>query len=271
MLICIWEATTGSLLTKDNVGVRLTSLEASADGNKIFVGSEGGAIRIYDVCNRCLPRLVKIHKFYKTEISKITISHDQRIVAAMSKGNNEICFFYQGEKNEFEFMCYARVQGLVQDICWNTTNKESRLIGITQNSLLFSMRIMVGGIENIREPIPDDVCFPMYSKIDSGCYMIDSDPESGDIYITGEDRYFKNYALPTESHDQIDWTKPAPAPVEEFKTHGISTTCVAFSNEANFIASGGKDGALILRNRNRLNQSSEIKSHSIFTGGIKAI
>ena len=105
-LLCIWEATTGSNLFRERLSCKLTSLEASADGNKIFVGSEGGVVRIYDVSNRCLPRLVKIHKLFHSTISKITISHDQRIVAVNSVESKEICFFYQSEKNEFQFMCF---------------------------------------------------------------------------------------------------------------------------------------------------------------------
>lgn len=88
--MCLWEATTGSLLAKDNIGCRLTALEVSSDGNKIFIGSEGGVVRIYDVSNRCLPRLVKMHRFFSTEVTKIAISHDERVVAAISKGCEEI-------------------------------------------------------------------------------------------------------------------------------------------------------------------------------------
>jgi len=48
-LLCIWEATTGSCLYRENMNCNLTSLEASKDGNKIFVGSEGGVVRVFDV------------------------------------------------------------------------------------------------------------------------------------------------------------------------------------------------------------------------------
>lgn len=89
-LLCIWEATTGSCLFRDRLSCKLTSLETSLDGTKIFVGSEGGVVRIYDVSNRCLPRLVKMHKFFHSPISKITISIDQRIVAVNSTESKEV-------------------------------------------------------------------------------------------------------------------------------------------------------------------------------------
>jgi WD40 repeat protein len=89
-LLCIWEATSGSCLFRENLECRLTALEASKDGNKIFVGSEGGVIRIYDVSNRCLPRLVKMHKFYSSSIHKILASPDDKIIAVSSKESEEI-------------------------------------------------------------------------------------------------------------------------------------------------------------------------------------
>lgn len=58
------------------------------------------------------------------------------------------------------------------DICWNNKNKDLRLVGLTDNYLLVSLKVMVGGVENIREPIPDDICFPMYLKVDKGCYAL---------------------------------------------------------------------------------------------------
>lgn len=69
-------------------------------------------------------------------------------------------------------MCYAKIKSAVQDICWNNKNKDIRLVGLTNNFLLFSIKVMVGGIENVREPLPDDISFPFYSKVDKGCYSL---------------------------------------------------------------------------------------------------
>jgi WD40 repeat protein len=115
-LLCIWEATTESCLFRESLNCKLTVLEVSEDGTKVFIGSKGGVVRIYDVSNRCLPRLIKMHKFYESEISKIVISFDQRIVAVSSKDSKEICFFYQNEKHEFKFMSFITAKGKVNDI-----------------------------------------------------------------------------------------------------------------------------------------------------------
>ena len=267
-LFWIWEATSGSWLARENLGCKLTALEISEDGNKAFIGSEGGVVRIYDVSNRWMPRLVKVHRFSTTPIRRIVRSLDDRTVAVISDKWDEIWFFYASEKNEFQFMWYFKAKSNLVDICWNNKNKDLRLVGLTDNYLLVSLKVMVGGVENIREPLPDDIWFPLYSKVDKGCYALCCDQE---IYVVGDDRFLKTYDLPNEDYNSIDWRKSANPPIEEFKSHGIYTTCFDFSKEADFMVSGGKDGALILRNRKKLNQFSEIKGHSVFTGGVKSL
>jgi WD40 repeat protein len=136
---------------------------------------------------------------------------------------------------------------------------------------MFSVRVSAGDAENTRESIPDEVSFPLYGKVDLKSYAITSDPESGDLYISNEDRFLKKYDLPNQKYNELSFDKPANPPIEEFKSHGIHTTCYDYSDEADFIATGGKDGSIILRNRKKLNQFSEIKGHAIFNGGVKAL
>jgi len=47
----------------------LTSLEVSHDGNKAYVGSANGVLRIYNVHNRSMPKLIKIEKYSSQAIT----------------------------------------------------------------------------------------------------------------------------------------------------------------------------------------------------------
>lgn len=136
---------------------------------------------------------------------------------------------------------------------------------------MFTVRVSIGEVENIRNPLPDEVSFPLYSKVDLGSYSVSSDPESGDVYISNEDRFLKKYEIPKHKYDELNFDKPASTPLEEFKSHGLYTTCFDYSDEADFMATGGKDGNIILRNRKKLNQFSEIKGHAVFNGGVRAL
>lgn len=89
-LFCIWEATSGSCLARENLGQKLTALEVSEDGNKVFIGSDGGVVRVYDVSNRCMPRLVKMHKLFDSPIKKIVRSLDDRTIAVIADNSDEI-------------------------------------------------------------------------------------------------------------------------------------------------------------------------------------
>ena len=146
-----------------------------------------------------------------------------------------------------------------------------RLLGLQENCLLFSLRVSVGEVENIREPLPDEVAYPRYSKVDLGSYSITSDPKSGEIYVINHDRLLKRYPNPKSEYSEINFDKPAPSPIEEFKSHGLRTTCFDYSDETDFFTSGGQDGTLILRNRKKLNQYSEVKGHAVFNGGVRAL
>lgn len=69
-----------------------TALDASKDGKVIFVGSEKGMFRIYDVSNRALPRLLKIYKFFEGHIpiNSIKASHDGKYVIVSSPDSESV-------------------------------------------------------------------------------------------------------------------------------------------------------------------------------------
>ena len=54
----IWEATTQSPLASVYQPSFPTSVDVSVDGTTVFIGTEKGIFRIYDVCDRRNPRLV---------------------------------------------------------------------------------------------------------------------------------------------------------------------------------------------------------------------
>jgi len=81
----IWEATTGSLLARVHFACKPTKLSVSRNGKVAFVGSEKGILRIYDLSNRAMPRLIKIFNFFdQIPISCICSSQDGKFVTISS-------------------------------------------------------------------------------------------------------------------------------------------------------------------------------------------
>ena len=70
------------------------SLDVSLDGKAIFIGSALGVLRVYDVSNRKVPRLVKQLKFYDDElpITGICSSPDGKFVVFTSSKSNKVFF-----------------------------------------------------------------------------------------------------------------------------------------------------------------------------------
>ena len=97
---------------------------------------------------------------------------------------------------------------------------------------------------------------PLYRKIDKGMSLVTSNIFTGDIFVTGEDKFLKRYEFPTEQFSKIDFKKAPNAPIDEIKSHDIGTTCFDFSNEVKFMVTGGKDGNIIVRNMMQISQSN---------------
>jgi WD40 repeat protein len=101
--------------------------------------------------------------------------------------------------------------------------------------------------------------------------MIIPNSQTGDLWVTGEDKLLKKYEFPSEHFSKLDMKKAPVPPVEEIKSHDVGTTCWHSSSEAKFLVTGGRDGNFILRVLNNITQSNEIKGHAIFSGGITAL
>ena len=83
----MWEATSSQYLARENVGVKMTSIEASGDGSKVYIGSLGGAVRVYDVTNWCMPWLIKIIRFSNKPITTLIESSNHEYLAIAAEGD----------------------------------------------------------------------------------------------------------------------------------------------------------------------------------------
>lgn len=104
MTLAVWEATTCNQLAKVNLYSKPTALDVNKDGKVAFVGSEKGILRIYDLSNRAMPRLLKAFKFYSSEIpiNSVRCSHDGKYVLVSSSESDTIFLVTQDVESEFE-------------------------------------------------------------------------------------------------------------------------------------------------------------------------
>ena len=111
----IWEATNGAYINRENLNEKLISLEATHDGNRVFVGSANGVLRIFNVSNRSMPKLVKIEWYSKFGINILRESPNRKHLLIGAKGDKE---FWIINSTTFEFECYFSMPSPVKDLTW---------------------------------------------------------------------------------------------------------------------------------------------------------
>lgn len=171
------------------------------DGKVVFVGSEKGMFRVYDVSNRAMPRLLKIYKFFDNNIpiNSIKASADGRFVIVSSPDSENIFVVSQSAEKEFEVYGHVTLEGYVTNTCFTVHDGQTKVLALLSNATLagFCLPDKIGDPLKM-EALPDSVTKVLYRKIDRGMNLVMSNIYNGDIFVTGEDKFLKKYEFPTE-------------------------------------------------------------------------
>lgn len=151
-------------------------------------------------------------------------------------------------EREFQVLGYVKFTGFVESATFCIKEGKLRIVAILSNCLLAGATVPMGSAENRMEPFADDIADIKYRKIDKNSNLVISNHTNGDIFVSGEDRLLKKYDYPVDQLKHLDFKRAPPAPIEEFNSHSIGTTCFDVSKEFKRVVTGGKDGNLILRN-----------------------
>jgi len=273
MTLAIWEATSQNQLARVVQNCKPIAMDASLDGKVAFVGSDKGVLRVYDISNRAMPRLIKTYRFYDDQlpINNVKCSSDGRYVMVSSSDSDMLFLVSQEVETEFDVYGHIVLEGYVSNGCFTIHENETKGLAVLSNTTIVGFSLPKKIPELRMEPIDQGIVKPLYRKVDRGLNLIISNIYNGDIFALGDDRQLKKYEFPTEQFAKLDFKKPPGAPVEELKSHDLGTTCWDFSNEIKFMVTGGKDGNFVLRNMNYVAQANELKGHNIYSGGITAL
>jgi WD40 repeat protein len=143
------------------------------------------------------------------------------------------------------------MEGYVVSSCFAYHDAQIKVLAVLSNTTLAAVCLPSRIPDGSRmDPISDVITKPVYRRIDKGMTLVFSNVHNGDIFVTGDDKFLKKYEFPADPFTKMDFKKPPNAPIEELKSHDLQNTCWDFSNEIKFMATGGKDGNIILRNMN---------------------
>ena len=105
------------------------------------------------------------------------------------------------------------------------------IVGVLDNTCLFSVHVSPNDVENKWKPVPDEIGNPNFKRIDHGSYMVICDSNTGDIYVIGDDKVFKKHELPNETYGQLKWWTPPKDPIDEYIDHSIGVNTWDVSDE----------------------------------------
>ena len=219
-----------------------TSLDVSSNGTLIFIGTEAGTFRIYDVSDRKNPRILKQMKFFeeKLPISQIQCSLDGKLVLISSKESDTFFIMSQQADDLFDIYGYIKADGYVLSTSFEKHEGKLCSLIVLSNNLVEKHELPTSKFENRLEPMPEASTNPAVRKIDSGSNLIVANVYLKKHYVLGKDNYMKEYEhFPSDKFKKVNWNMPPVPPGREFESHSLSTVCITYGGTGETIITGG--------------------------------
>ena len=268
-----------------------TVFEVNPEGTLLFIASQDGVFRIYDITRRSILRLLYQMKFdYKSchHIDHILVHPLMKYIIFYQKLGRYLFFIHGDLSKKFTFLGFIRVPTKILDVCIHNVQGEDFN---TEPTTLAGVLVLVRGIllfYGIHKFFVDNkVCWELgekkvedvfanfelkgnikAKKVDGDltyiCKNKSTKPLQG-VWLTGGDKMFRIFQLPTEKlEDVLVSKKPIETP-EEFPAHDLLVN-EAYLYQDEFMVSCGQDGYIRLYNKKQL--SGKYRTHSFVNGGV---
>ena len=270
-----------------------TVFEVNSEGTLLFIASQDGVFRIYDITRRTILRLLYQMKFdYKSchHIDHILIHPLSKYIIFYQK-NGRYLFFISGDlSKKFTFIGFIKVPTKILDVCiQNVQGEDFNTDPITLAGVLVLVRGMLLFYNIHKFFLDNKVCWDLGEKKVEDVFAnfelkgtikarkVDGDltyicknkttkPLPG-VWLTGTDKMFRIFQLPTEKLESVkDSKKPIETP-EEFPAHDLMVN-EAYIYQDEFMVSCGQDGYIRLYTKKQL--SGKYRTHSFVNGGISS-
>lgn len=289
--VIFWDIGKGVSIASHQLEYKPTVYEVNNEGTLLFIASQEGVFRIYDITRRTALRLLYQNKFeYKSSksIDSILVHPLMKYIIFYQKGGRYL-YFISGElSKKFVFLGFLKVPTKILDVCiHNVQGEDFTTDPITLASVLVLVKGMVLFYSisqfftdnkqcwELHENKVEDVFAKFEFKVSPKARKVDGDlnylvknkttKPINAVWLTGTDKMFRIFPLPTDKLEVVkDSKKPIENP-EEFPAHDLLVT------EANIYAdeymiSSGKDG--YIRIYNKKNLYAKYRINSFVDGGI---
>lgn len=281
-----WELSDQSAKVVNYLEFCASCFEIDSKGNLLVIGSEEGVIRIYDISQKFFSKLIYQNKFLTREshksISKIIIHPNNHYIIFYNTGDNLLFFISGDPSSNFSFLGFVQTPLIILDVSLFIIEKSDEIVVLGKQMLLsFSLEneklvfdhknaIKVSNKKNYNIMNNFEVKVTWKArKVDSDLNLIIKNLDSSEFFwLTGEDKYFKQYKLPSELLESLKDNKRSPEnPQDEIRAHDLNV-CDGESFKE-FLLSGSNDGCIHLRANNNL--IGTFRSHNYLLDGISTI
>ena len=268
-----------------------TVFEVNVEGTLLFISSQDGVFRIYDITKRTTLRLLYQMKFdYNNyhNIDRILIHPLNKYVIFYQKGGRYL-FFISGEPSKkFTFLGFIKVPTKILDVCIQNVQGEDFS---TEPTTLAGVLVLVKGMllyynifkffaDNkvcweVTETKVDDVFAKFELKGTIKARKVDGDltyilknktnKPIPNVWLTGTDKMFRIFPLPTENLEDVKVSKKPIETPEEFPAHDLQVNEAYLYND-DLLVSCGQDGYLRIYSKKSL--TAKYRTHSFVNGGI---
>ena len=181
-------------------------------------------------------------------LDHIIASLNGNVLMVASSSSDKIFVLSQKAKEDFTIYGFIQMKGLIISLSFALKDNNLWASAVLSNNLIQVAQLPTEKEQNRMIPVPNDRTHTTFRKVDRGTNMIITSSLTPRFFVTGEDKYLKQYDLwPGESYEMLDWRKAPVQPNEEYMSHSIGTKCYHFSLALKKMATGGKDGLVIVR------------------------
>ena len=270
-----------------------TVFEVNPEGTLLFIASQDGVFRIYDITRRTIMRLLYQMKFdYKSShhIDHILVHPLMKFIIFYQKSGRYLFLITGDLSKKFTFIGFIKVPTKILDVCIQNVQGEDFS---TEPTTLAGILVLVRGMllfYQINKFFYDNkVCWELGEKKVEDVFAnfelkgsIKAKKVDGDltyicknkstkpmqtVWLTGSDKMFRIFQLPTEKLEVVlESKKPIETP-EEFPAHDLIVN-EAYIYQDEFMVSCGQDGYIRLYTKKQL--SGKYRTHSFVNGGVSS-
>ena len=282
--IIFWELATRRPVFLHEINFVPTVFEINAEGNLLFIGSNGGILRIYNISDRSNIKLIHQLKYHTDRkkldypIDKIILDPVMKIAIFYKKEGNIINFISSDHRKNFQFMGYLKTPLHIVDVSINSNLHEILVLSplVIMSFKIFSYVIDYKSVIDVQTKKVTDIFsnFELKSekkgrKVDLDINLMIKNMSSDQIWTTGSTKYLKLYNHPMDHFDNLvkDPRKPQD-PLKEIVGHDLDITC-GIVHEG-ILITGGVDGNVQIRKRDGAEMKS-CRTHSFLRNGVTSI